>query len=56
MSDQTQRTDHDQEWLIKSQQLLTNVRGWLSRGLSETAMNEIDDYWRKWREGHDAGR
>lgn len=45
----SETTSQNHEWLIKSQTLLTNLRHWISHGLSETAVNEIDDYWRQWR-------
>ncbi len=39
----------EHEWLVESQALITNLKGWISTGHSETAMREIDDYWRRWR-------
>ena len=39
----------------EAQTLLTNVRGWLSRGASEHSMENIDAYWQRWRAiGHKA--
>jgi hypothetical protein len=38
------------QWLARSQALLTNLRYWISHGLSEISVKEIDNYWRKWRE------
>lgn len=38
-----------QEEIKEAQVLLTNVRGWLSRGASEYSMKHIDSYWLAWR-------
>ena len=32
------------------QQLITNLRGWVTTGKSEHAASEIDRYWQGWRE------
>jgi len=56
VSDRPETTDHNQEWLAKSQALITNLRYWVSHGRCEAALSEIDDYWRRWREACDAKR
>lgn len=50
--DQNQTTDPltDAKWLYEYQKLVTNVRAWLSRGLTETAMREIDAMQDRWTE------
>jgi hypothetical protein len=40
----------DGYWLYEFQKLVTNLRGWITRGHSETAVREIDALWGRWRQ------